>query len=156
MQDPSATNSAEYRRLSLLRQDLNDETNPDLTLTLKDDFDPFALGRVADYRNPWFKYELLRKISSNVTTRSNVFLVWVTVGYFEVLDESPRDLDLSGTAGDQPYELLPALGREVGSDTGRQIRHRAFYVIDRSRSVGFDTDLKDALKDVVLYRAIIE
>jgi hypothetical protein len=44
---------------------------------------------------------LLQKIFNNITTTSNVFGVWWTAGYFEVVDESVRP---------------PRLGKEIGRD----------------------------------------
>jgi hypothetical protein len=35
-------------------------------------------------RNPFFRYQGLERLGNLVTTRSNVYAVWITVGYFEV------------------------------------------------------------------------
>ena len=38
----------------------------------------------APNRNPYFAYQPMTRVISQLTTRSNVFAIWVTVGYFEV------------------------------------------------------------------------
>ena len=75
-------------------------------------------------RNPYFRYQGLMRLANLTTTRSNVYAVWITVGYFEA---TPNATITGG------YQL----GRELGVETGEIKRHRAFYMIDRSIPVGF-------------------
>ncbi|MBS0265333.1 MAG: hypothetical protein JSS02_25590, partial [Planctomycetes bacterium] len=78
-----------------------------------------SAGNTIDY---YTRQRLLAKIAGNTTARSNVFMVWVTVGFFEA------------------YEAVPAVSTPNGSTTAvMQIgaeteltRHRGFFVVDRS------------------------
>jgi hypothetical protein len=112
-------------------------------------------------RNPYMMYEPMSRLGSLVTERSNVFAVWITVGYFEV-EKAPdwndpnatvkanvrakfgatlNDGDAATIAGlalyNRVYPNGYMLGREVGSDTGDVKRPRGFYIIDRTEEVGF-------------------
>ncbi len=73
-------------------------------------------------KHPYIANELLTKVSPHLTTRSNVFALFETVGFFEVMDDST-----------QP----PKLGAEIKTSDGRIIRHRMFALIDRT-NLAFD------------------
>ena len=98
-------------------------------------------------RNPYFRYQGLERLGNLVTTRSNLYAVWITVGYFEVTPVTPANPAI--------YPDGYQLGRELGVDTGEIERHRAFYIIDRTIPVGFQRgqDL-NADKAILLNRFI--
>jgi hypothetical protein len=63
------------------------------------------------------KYSLMAKVFDRFTCRSHVFAVFITVGFFEVIDDT---------------SLPPKLGAEIGRAENRHVRHRMFAIIDRS------------------------
>lgn len=114
------------------------------------------LGRTTDYRNtdrnPFFRYQLYNKLGNVATTRSNVYAIWITVGFFEVERVGPdknglyppypsQETSSFTSSQDMPvpyrfpggYRIL----REVGSETGETVRHKLFAIFDRTIPVGF-------------------
>jgi hypothetical protein len=95
------------------------------------------LSRNSD-RNAFFSYQAMQRLSNLVTCRSNVYAIWITIGYFEY----------DPTNGQ--------LGQEVGIDTGTVTRNRAFYIIDRTIPVAFDPGQNHNVDKCVLLRRFIE
>ena len=88
----------------------------------------------------------------NLTTvRTNQFAVWITIGFFEVKRPGKPALATSN-----PALAFDLLGTELGSTGGRRVRHRAFFVLDRSRAGGLNPQDRDCIRDVVAYRQLIE
>ncbi len=81
-------------------------------------FEPTGFTATTPPTNPYIRDELMTKILGSVTNRSNVFAVWVTVGFFRVLDDTVRPMKLDG---------------EINIQQNKNIRHRFFFVVDRSK-----------------------
>ena len=95
--------------------------------------------RNADYaRNPFFRYQGLTRLDNLTSNQSNVYALWMTVGYFEVDPETGQ------------------LGEEIGIETGDIKRHRAFYIIDRSVPVAFEPGKNHNVDKAVILRRMIE
>jgi hypothetical protein len=99
-------------------------------------------------RNPFFRYQGLERLENLVTTRSNVYAVWITVGYFEV-KPWPGGVDAAHLDGYQ-------LGQELGMDTGEIQRHRAFYMFDRTIPVGFVRGQDLNVEKAIILKRFIE
>ncbi len=130
--------------------------------------------------NMYNKYENVARLSSMTTNRSNVFAVWITVGYFEVQRfagnnraQEAKDAHPDPTSTTTPPASLLAhitnndvfdavypdgyiLGKEKGLDDGTIKRHRSFAVIDRTIPVGFRRGEKMNAENVILLQKTLE
>ncbi len=108
----------------------------------------------------YFRYKDLIKMGNSVTTQSNVYAIWITIGYFEVEPNYPN----SGGTDDltRPYFVDNAhpdgyrFGIEMGSDTGQVTRHRSFYIVDRSIPVAFEPGVNHNVDKAILLRRRLE
>jgi len=66
--------------------------------------------------DPVSRNRLLGKVVNNSTTRSHVFMVWMTVGFFDAIFPEPHN---------------PAIV-QIGQELEDQPRRRGFFVVDRS------------------------
>ena len=119
LQSPAQPRKAE--EFGMLRPTVTDKKDPHFDVEAS-----AAYRNVA--RNPHFAYEGIQKLQNLTTTQSNVYAIWLTVGYFEV---TPRPADKNFPDGYQ-------LGQEIGADDGSIERPRFFYLIDRSIPVGYE------------------
>jgi hypothetical protein len=126
---------------------------------------PAASGLFKEYPNaafvstqtsPYFAYEEFRRLDNLVTTRSNVYAVWLTMGYFEVTPAPAPTNPTEVTDYPAKYPDGWQLGAEMGADTGDIQRHRAFYIYDRSIPVGFERGENHNVDRGILVQRYIE
>ena len=111
--------------------------------------------------NPYFRYKDLIKLSNSVTSQSNVYAIWVTIGYFEIEPNYPK-LPNGSDDISKPFHVDEAhpdgyrYGIEMGSDLGQVTRHRSFYIVDRSIPVAFEPGANHNVDKAVLVRRHLE
>ncbi|MBA3481364.1 MAG: hypothetical protein H0T51_06070, partial [Pirellulales bacterium] len=120
-------------------------------------------------RNPFFRKQPTTRLPNLVTTRSNVYAVWVTIGFFEVEDAGQNQAAFQaahsalGMSGPQITAMFKRvypdgymLGNEDGIDTGEIRRMRGFYIIDRTIPAGFEPGVDHNAENVIRLRRRIE
>ncbi len=155
--DASGTNqTGKYERdidTTLLRG-TDSLTNPDPFLQ-EDSISNHAISA----RNSFFRYRLLHNLGNMVTTRSNVYAMWITVGYFEVepnVDGNPSSSNYTKVIYDEFHPDGVRVAQEMGIDSGELKRHRAFYIIDRTIPVAFQPGQNHNVDKCILQRRFIE
>jgi len=94
-------------------------------------------------RHPYFRFEGLTSAGNLLGTQSNVYAVWITVGYFEMVPDPNHGNALR-------------LGQEMGAATGDIRRHRGFYILDRTIPVGYFKGQNLNAEKAILLKRFIE
>lgn len=81
----------------------------------------------------FFRYQTAARLANTATTRSNVFAIWITIGYFDLNGEQQP------LGERQPFR-----------------RNRGFYIFDRSIPVGYEHGKNNNVNNAILLRRIIE
>jgi len=89
-------------------------------------------------RSPAMRYQTLMRMPNLTTNQSHVFVVRLTLGYFEF---DPA------TGG---------LGQEYKAELGQQERHKATFIIDRSIPVGYEPGSDGNVRDTILFSRMEE
>ena len=99
-----------------------------------------------DHRmHPAYRTEWLQKISNLTTVRTHQYAVWITVGFFEVVQTGTPELGIPD-----------AVGQELGLTAGKNVRFRSFFTIDRTKATGFNPYFPGNFRDCLTYRRRIE
>ncbi len=97
--------------------------------------DPNLSGSV----HPLVRLEMLDKILNQSTIRSNVFGIWLTVGFFEVTDSTTLPIKLGG---------------EIGAAAGRQTRYKLFAAVDRTRIKAYESSATGEITQAAINAAV--
>lgn len=101
--------------------------------------------------HPYFRTEWLQKVTNLTTVRTHQYAVWITVGFFEVTKQG--NPAMASVDYSQAYDQL---GLELGVLDGKNTRYRGFFLVDRTKAVGFNVSLPGDFRNCVVYRDLIE
>jgi hypothetical protein len=96
-------------------------------------------------QHPSYRTEMLQKVMNLTTVRTHQFAVWITIGFFEVVNPGTPELGIPDV-----------LGQELGLAAGKSVRYRSFFVLDRTKATGFNPYYPGDFRTCVTYRRRIE
>jgi hypothetical protein len=102
-------------------------------------------------QHPLWRTEWLQKIMNLTTPRTHQYAVWITVGFFEVVRPGNPQM-----ASVNPDLAIDRLGPELDKAAGRNVRYRGFFLLDRTRTVGFNPANPGDFRDAITYRRRIQ
>ena len=101
-------------------------------------------------RNAYYRNHVRQRLGNLVTMRSSVFAIWITVGYFEVVNRQAEDVDTTSP------ELLNFIDDEIKNINGDPIRNRGFFIFDRSIPVAFEPGRNHNIDKAIRISSYIE
>ena len=104
--------------------------------------------------NAYFRFKDLMKLGNSVTSQSNVYAIWVTIGYFEIEPNIGPNGERYHIDTRHPDGYR--YGIELGSDLGQVTRNRSFYIVDRSIPVAFEPGVNHNIDKAILVRRQLE
>jgi hypothetical protein len=114
---------------------------------------PAAGGPQIDNRqHPFWRTEQLQRIMNLTTVRTHQYAVWITIGFFEVKRQGDINMAFSGS----PTLAYDLFGPEWGSLTGKTVRFRGFFLVNRLNLSGFNPGSPGAFRAAVTYRQRIQ
>jgi hypothetical protein len=116
---------------------------------------PYLGGAVggADYRqHPYWRLEMMQRVMNLTTPRTHQYAVWITVGFFEIIRQGDPTMMLANN----PLLAYDIIGPEVGAVTGKSIRYRGFFLVDRTKLTGFNPASTGSFRSAVVYRKVIQ
>lgn len=104
-------------------------------------------------QHPFYRTEMLQRVMNLTTVRTHQYAVWITVGFFRVTRQGDPSMAYSPASWALAYDTL---GAEVGLPGGKKTRYRSFFIVDRTKLIGFDPSAPGAYRDAVIYRRTIQ
>jgi hypothetical protein len=106
-----------------------------------------------DFRqHPNWRLEMMQRVMNETTVRTHQYAVWITVGFFEILKQG----DIGNLAQGNPVLAFDTMGPEVGAVTGKGVRYRGFFLVDRTKLNGFNPGNTGSFRNAVVYRKVIQ
>ena len=143
---------------------LNGNPNPTITNLPNQPLFDYESNNVSDNtdRSFTFRNGFRNRLANMTTTKSSVFAGWITIGFFEV-DQDENLVDTTGMPLDTdgnprtPATLAPGVvPAEIGAESGEQVRHRGFFIFDRSLPVAYEPGKNHNVDKAILLKTIIE